>query len=52
MFIVIDIFWKVQFLKHFISKIMSIFWSLNLEHTLIYQIFQNVEIAEKFLNGI
>ena len=37
MFIIIAIFWKLQFLKQFITKIMAIFWSLNLERTLIYQ---------------
>ena len=62
---VIATFWKLQFLKHFITKIMPILRSLNLEHKSTKNIFLwksaifhsiklpfDVEVAEKFLNGI
>ena len=37
MFFVIDIFWKLQFLKHFITKIMPIFQSPTAKCMLIYK---------------
>ena len=36
-FVVIDIFWKFQFLNHFVTKIMPIFQSPPAKHTLICQ---------------
>ena len=66
MFFIIDIFWKLQFLNHFVTKIMPIFQSPPAKRTLICQniflwksaIFHSIkppfdaEVAEKFLNGI
>ena len=65
-FVVIDIFWKLQFLNHFVTKIMPIFQSPPAKRTLICQkkflwksaILYSIkppfdaEVAEKFLNGI
>ena len=65
-FVVIDIFWKLQFLNHFVTKIMPIFQSPPAKRTLICQkinlwksaIFHSIKppfdakVAEKFLNGI
>ena len=65
-FFVIDIFWKLQFLKRFVTKIMPFFQSPTAKHTLIYQIFFlwrsaiyhsimlpfDAEVAEKFLIGM
>ena len=36
-FVVIDIFWKLQFLNHFVTKIMPIFQSAPAKRTLICQ---------------
>ena len=61
---VIDIFWKLQFLNHFVTKIMPIFQSPPAKRTLICQnnFFMkkcysikppfDAEVAKKFLNGI
>ena len=38
-FVVIDIFWKLQFLNHFVTKIMPIFQSPPAKRTLICQKF-------------
>ena len=38
-FVVFDIFWKLQFLNHFVTKIMPIFQSPPAKRTLICQIF-------------
>ena len=65
-FVVIDIFWKIHFLNHFVTKIMPIFQSPPAKRTLICQIFFlwksaifhsiklpfDAEVAEKILNGI
>ena len=65
-FFVIDIFWKLQFLNHFVTKIMPIFQSPSANRTLICQkkfswksaIFHSIklpfdaEVTEKILNGI
>ena len=65
-FVVSDIFWKLQFLNHFVTKIMPIFQSPPAKRTSICQkkklwksaIFHSVklpldaEVAKKFLNGI
>ena len=65
-FVAIDIFWKIHFLNHFVTKIMPIFQSPPAKRTLICQnfflwksaIFHSIkppfdgEVAKKFLNGI
>ena len=38
-FVVIDIFWKIHFLNHFVTKIMPIFQSPPAKRTLICQKF-------------
>ena len=66
MFFVVDIFWKLQFLNHFVTKIMPIFQSPPAKRTLFCQtyflwksaIFHSIklpfdtEVDEKFLNVI
>ena len=65
MFFVIGIFFKLQFLKHFITKIMPIFQLLNLESTknifyekVLFSIYHSIklpfdaEVAENFLKVI
>ena len=37
MFFVVDIFWKLQFLKHFFTKILPIFQPPTGKRTLIYK---------------
>ena len=65
-FVVIDIFWKLQFLNHFVTKIMQFFnhhlpnvrWSAKKFFLWKSAIFHSIkppfdaEVAEKFLNGI
>ena len=66
MFFVVDIYWKLQFLKHFVNtKIMLIFRLLDLERMFIWKkkLWKNAiycsiklpfdaEVAEKILNVI